>query len=102
MHHTSESSFAWYDASKQFGVGAITGVLKKSNLHYTRDNTSKRVTSGVIHFRVLAPGHLDNNSDGRVVRVYASEAVDTGLIPSRVKPMTSKSVVTATLLDAQR
>ena len=31
----------------------------------------------------------------------ASGAVDSGLIPSRVKPMTLKSVFTASLLDAQ-
>ena len=29
-----------------------------------------------------------NSSDGRVVRASASEAIDLGLIPSRVKPMT--------------
>ena len=40
-------------------------------------------------------------SDGRVVRASASGAVDSGLIPSRVKPMTLKLVFTATLLDAQ-
>ena len=42
-----------------------------------------------------------NSSDGRVVRASASEAVDLGLIQSRVKPMTSKLVLTAFLLDAQ-
>ena len=31
-----------------------------------------------------------DSSDGRVVRVSASGAVDLGLIPSRVKPMTLK------------
>ena len=30
-----------------------------------------------------------------------SEAVDLGLIPSRVKPMTSKLIFTASLIDAQ-
>ena len=43
----------------------------------------------------------DNSSDGRVVRASASEAVDLGLIPSRVEPMTLKLVFTASLLDAQ-
>ena len=42
-----------------------------------------------------------NSSDGRVVRASASGAVDSGLIPSRVKPMTLKLVFTASLLDAQ-
>ena len=39
--------------------------------------------------------------NGRVVRAFASVAVDFGLIPSRVKPMTLKLVFTASLLDAQ-
>ena len=42
-----------------------------------------------------------NSSDGRVVRASGSGAVDLGLIPSRVKPMTLKLVFTASPLDAQ-
>ena len=42
-----------------------------------------------------------NSSDGRVVKVSASGAVDLGLIPSRVKPIALKLVFTAFLLDAQ-
>ena len=42
-----------------------------------------------------------HSSDGRVIRASASVAVHLGLIPSRVKPMTSKLVFTASLLDAQ-
>ena len=34
-------------------------------------------------------------------RESVSEAVDLGLIPSRVKPMTLKLLFTASLLDAQ-
>ena len=41
------------------------------------------------------------SSDGRVIRASASGAVDLGLIPSLVKPMTLKLVFTASLLDAQ-
>ena len=41
-----------------------------------------------------------NNSDGRVVRAYASGAADLGLIRSPVKPMPLKLVFTASLLDA--
>ena len=36
-----------------------------------------------------------------MVRVSASEAVDLGLIPSRVEPITLKSLFTASLLEAQ-
>ena len=43
-----------------------------------------------------------HSSDGREVRTSASESVDLGLIPSRVKPMTLKLVFTASLLDAQQ
>ena len=42
-----------------------------------------------------------DSSDGREVRASASGAVNLGLIPSRVKPMTLKLVFTASLLDAQ-
>ena len=42
-----------------------------------------------------------NSSDGEVVRASASGAIDLGLIPSQVKPMTLKMVFTASLLDAQ-
>ena len=38
---------------------------------------------------------------GRVVRAFAFEAVDSGLIQSRVKPMTSKLVFAASLLEVQ-
>ena len=38
------------------------------------------------------------SSDGRVVRASASGAVNSGLIPSRVKPTTLKLVFTAYLL----
>ena len=41
------------------------------------------------------------SSDGRVVRASALAAVDSGLIPSRFKPITLKLVFTASLLDAQ-
>ena len=41
-----------------------------------------------------------DSPDGRVVSASASEAVDLGLIPSRVKPMTLKLLFTASLLDA--
>ena len=43
-----------------------------------------------------------NSLDGRMVRTSASGAVDSGLIPSRVKPMTLKLVFTASLLDPQQ
>ena len=42
-----------------------------------------------------------DSSDGRVVRAFASGDVDSGLISSRIKPMTLKLVFTASLLDAQ-
>ena len=39
--------------------------------------------------------------DGQLVRASASEAVDLGLIPSAVQPITLKLVFTAFLLDTQ-
>ena len=46
-------------------------------------------------------GNDINSTDSRVVRASASGAVDSGLITSRVKPMTLKLVFRASLLDAQ-
>ena len=40
-------------------------------------------------------------SDGLVVRMCDCGAVDLGLIPSRVKPMTSQLIFTASLLHIQ-
>ena len=42
-----------------------------------------------------------NSSDGRVVRASASGAVDLGVIPSQVKPLTRKLVFIVSPLDAQ-
>ena len=49
----------------------------------------------------LKTGVGTNSSDGRVVRAFAFGAVKSGLIPSRVKPMTIKLQFKASLLDAQ-
>ena len=42
-----------------------------------------------------------NSSYDRVVRASFSETEDSGVIPSRVKPITLKLVFTASLFDAQ-
>ena len=56
------------------------------------------MVSAVVIFVVFM---YNNSSDSGVVRASASEAVDSGLIPSLVKPMTLKLVFTASLLDTQ-
>ena len=48
------------------------------------------------HFKLIITAF--NSSDDQVVRAYVSRAVDTGLIPSRVKSMTLKLIFTASLL----
>ena len=40
-------------------------------------------------------------SDGRMIRASATGPVDSGFIPSRVKPMNLKWIFTASLLGAQ-
>ena len=45
---------------------------------------------------------LFNSLDGAVDRASASGTVVSGLVPSRVKPMTLKLVFTVSLLDAQQ
>ena len=60
-----------------------------------------RAANSILSSNSLNSSFLPNsNSDGRVVRASASGAVDAGLIPSRLKPMTLKLVFTASLLDA--
>ena len=44
----------------------------------------------------------NSSSDGRVVIASASRVVESGLIPSQIKPMTLILVFTASLLDAQQ
>ena len=77
--------------------------------HFTRGGFAFQISLNFFHYVILTYGELTrrafvafNSSDGRVNRSSASEAVDSGLIPSRVKPMTLKLVFTAFLLDAQR
>ena len=42
-----------------------------------------------------------NSSDGQVLRVSSSGAVDLGLIQSLIKPMTLILIFTASLLDTE-
>ena len=44
---------------------------------------------------------MRNSSDGLVETAYASGAAGSGVIPSRVKPMTLKLAFATSLLDAQ-
>ena len=60
-------------------------------------NIDEVTCAGVNTLRSL----LTSNFSGRVVRASASGNTYSGLIPSRVKPMTLKSVFTASLLDVQ-
>ena len=43
---------------------------------------------------------ITNSRDGQLLRASASRTVDSGLIPSVVKPMTFKLVFTVSPLDA--
>ena len=44
---------------------------------------------------------VDLSLEGRVVKASASKPVDSGLIPSRFKPLALKLIFTASLLDVQ-
>ena len=59
------------------------------------------LTSQMAHLLTdsSSPNSSLNSSDVQVVKAFASEALDLGLIPSRVKPMTLKSIFTSSLLD---
>ena len=52
------------------------------------------------HKNVFVAHIASNRSDGPVVKVSVSGAVDLGFISNRVKPMTLTLVFTASLLDA--
>ena len=54
-----------------------------------------------VSINVTSIGETKGSSDGHVVRASAFGAVDSGLIPSQVKPTTLKLVFTTSLLDAQ-
>ena len=56
----------------------------KPNLHYTRGITPKRVTSGKIHLRGLAPGHHSSEETSlrwRVVRDTVYDVTGPGIEP---------------------
>ena len=75
----------------------MSSFLTKNNL----SSEDAKKYPNVLHFGILNSENILNSSDGRVVRASALGAVDLGLIPSRVKPMTLKLVLTASVLDAQ-
>ena len=58
-------------------------LLKKSN-HYIRDITAKRVTSGEVHLRGLAPGQHSSEETSqrwRAVGDTVSDLTDPGIEP---------------------
>ena len=61
----------------------LTKIKMRSNLHYTRDITPKRVTSGGAHLRGLAPGGQHNFAEKplrcRTVGITASDLTDPGI-----------------------
>ena len=60
---------------------------------------TKAETNFIAQYKMLWGQITENSSGGQVVRASAFEATDLSLIPSRVKPMTLKLVLTASLLD---
>ena len=58
--------------------------IKKSNLHYAPSIMSKRVTSGGVHLRGLAPGQHSSEETSqrwRVVGDTVSDLTDPGFEP---------------------
>ena len=69
--------------------GDVRGCILKKNLHYTRGNMPKRVTSGGVHLRGLAPGQHSFEETSQRWRVVGDTASDlTG--PGR-EPQTSRT-----------
>ena len=61
---------------------------KKSNLHYTRDISTKRVTSGVVSLRDLDPGQHSCSEEMSLRQRAAGDAV-SDLTGSVIKPNSS-------------
>ena len=72
-----------------FAIKIVTDVRHDKQTRQSGIHTTLRIGVGI------------NSSDGRVLRVFASGTVKLGLISSRVKSMTLKLVLTASLLDVQ-
>ena len=63
---------------------------KKSNLHYTRGITPKRVTSGGIHLREFAPGLYSSEETSQQRRAIVDteyDVNDSGIEPQTSSPM---------------
>ena len=78
-------------------------VCKKHAMQVVFDYEGAEASFCFIIARQCSSAHHStfNSSDDRVVRASASGAVDSGLIPSRVIPVTLKLAFTAFLLDVQ-
>ena len=75
------------------GVGGTAAGLYPVSMQNCRTAEARKFHSCIFYM------FLDN-SDGCVARASASGAADSSLIPSGVKPMTSKLIFKAFLLDA--
>ena len=62
--------------------------VPKSNLHYTRGITPKRVTSGGAHFRCLAPGQ---RSSQEISQRWRAVGETTDLTGPGIEPPTSRT-----------
>ena len=80
-------------------------MLFKTKLNRQKNLETKFSDSTIIEFSTLISIHFYhtncNSSEYRMVRASASGAIDSGLTPSRAKPMTLELAYTASLLDAQ-
>ena len=78
-------------AYKSFGFNKAISLrhLKNSNKYANGGKTHiGRQTDSLEEVENKLAKHIFTSSDGRVVRASVWEAVESGMIPSRVKPMT--------------
>ena len=72
-HLCNFSGFVYFSCFRQQGEIEISlHQIKKSSLHYTRDITPKRSSSGGAHLRGLAPGQHSSEKMSRRCRAVAS------------------------------
>ena len=76
--------------------------MKNGEITFRKIRIPENLRSFEMHKTPITSVSILNSSDGQVVRASASGAVDSGLIPSRVEPMTIKLEFLASLHDVQR
>ena len=61
-------------------------MIRKSNFHYTRGITPKRMTSGGVHIRGLVPGQHSSDETSQRWRAVGDTASDLSCLGDEPRP----------------